>query len=311
MRKLLKRFLHNWKIKISVFFLAFLLWFFVVHIQTYETVIDVPIQLTKLKPGKIIVSEIPKTVKVRFSGLGKDLQVIKYLSHPYLELDLHTINYFYDYPLQLSFIILPSGVHVIPESFTESDTVKVLLEDIENSVVPITAKIDLRPQSGHTRVGLVKIQPDSVIITGPRSRVRSIQCIETEERIYLNASKSISEKINLMNPHPKWITMEPSKANISFTIDKIAERTLKRVPINAEKTPSGRMAVMEPSVVDVWLRGSANLLASLTVDSVKATVSLSDWKQNQRNYPVDIVTPKDVELLRYEPQRVRIRLEVR
>lgn len=262
----------NWKIKLNTVILACILWLFVVHNQHYETYLDIPLVPTHLRQNKIIVSDIPKTVPVRFAGSGKDLQILKFLATPYIDLDLHTINYFYDYPIRLEFVVMPSGSRATPIAIGEPDTVKILLEDLEEKYLPVKPAITFNTEPGYTQVGGIRVSPESVLVRGPRKQVRSLSFVETETRKFPDLAKSIRSYLQVEKPESTLLTLDPSEVSIRIEVDKIAERTFKHIPVLPDKKMQGRRMIVEPSRVEVTLRGSAKVLTALTSDSIHAYV---------------------------------------
>ena len=303
-----KRIKRNWQVKLYMFLLAVILWFFVVTNQVYETGLDVPLDIIELKPSKILVSDVPKVVSVRFSGRGKDLLILKYFQQPRMEVDVHTINYFYDYPLQTEFIVIPPGIDAQPLYIIGPDTVNIRLEDELVQRLPIYPRVEVRPEAGYLVSHPVTTNPDSVTVVGPQSLVRRLRSIDSEERIFVGLRESTEQMVPLVVPD-KRIRLNPTQVQASVKIDKIGERLLARVPIQVLQAPLGRSVILEPSVVDLRVQGPTERLAQLTMDSVMVTLNLARWRPEIRDYQPTVSLPDGIEMMNLNPDLVRVRLE--
>lgn len=308
-QKIVRAFTHQWYVKIYVFLLAIVLWALAVSNQSYETIMDIPLVPVQIKSNKIIVSDIPPTVRVRFTGLGKDLLYMRYMQHGRVELDLHTINYFYDYPLQLNYVITPPGLEVTPQSIIAPDTVYIRLEDLETRRMPVLANVEVEPRSGYTMAAPVSVFPESVTVSGPRTIMRRMQYLMTDSLQFADIRRVTHETIPLQIPD-ETLTVSPSEVAITIDVDRIAQRELERIPVGAIHIPSGRRVQMEPSRIDVIVTGPAKVLAELSADSIDAFVNLREWTPERREYTPEFRLPQWVELMRSVPERVRVRVEV-
>lgn len=294
--------------KLYMFILAIILWFFVVTNQVYETGMDVPLDIIEMKPNKILVSDVPTSVAVRFSGSGKDLLIMKYFQPARLELDIHTINYFYDYPLTTDYVVTPPGLDVQPLYIIGPDTVNVRLEDEQMQRLPVIPRIEVRPEAGYTLSKPVSTSPESVTVVGPQSVIRRLRSIESEERIFVGLREPTQQDVPLVVPD-KRVRVTPSHVQTEITIDKIGERLLQRVPVVAQQVPEGRSVILEPSTVDVRVQGPSERLAQLTTDSIMVSLDLSRWQSDVRDYEPTVALPSGIDLMYLNPDLIRVRIE--
>ncbi|MBD3166142.1 hypothetical protein GF324_06070 [bacterium] len=310
-RFLLRPLTHRWPVKLNVLILAAMLWVFVAGNQTYEVEMPVEINPVKTRPGKVVISEIPRYATARVSGTGKDLVVLKYIQHPVLELDLHTIREYYNYPLKTEFVITPPGMNVRVESILEPDTVYVRLGNRVSKRVPVEPQVTVQPKMGYTLLQDIEVVPDSVTVSGPTDLMRSIQAISTEERTFVDVHKRmVEDEVPLELPEDDALSVEPKIVLVRLHLDRIAEHTMERIPVGAVRVPLGRRASVEPSRIDVILQGPASKLAALEQDSIDAFVNMTQWSGDQKMYSPRIRLPDRIELVRTIPDKVRVRMEV-
>lgn len=298
----------NWQLKLYMLLLAVVLWVFVVTNQVFEIVLDVPLDIVDQKPNKVLVSEVPNTIAVRFSGLGRDLVILKYIQTPRVELDIHTINYFYDYPIQTAFVNVPPGLEAEPIAIVGTDTIEVRLEDVLERLLPVVPQVTPSPALGYMISGPVIATPDSVTVFGPQSVVRRLRRVRTDTVRFNALERTLQENVALLPLDPK-VRISPSTVRVTVPIDKIAQREIERVTVEAVGVPLGREVIMEPSTVDVLVDGPAKRLAELNGDSVHVTVDLYNWDPARREYDLKVTTPEGIEPVGTEPEVVGVRLE--
>ncbi len=308
MNRLLKKFPKDWQLKIYMLLLAILLWTFVVTNQVYEIVMDVPLDIVNMKPNKVLVSDVPQAIPVRFSGIGRELLILKYIQVPRVELDIHTINYFYDYPIRTAFVSVPPGLDVQPIAIVGQDTMNIRLEDVLERVLPVRPIVEAQPALGYMISGDVHATPDSVTVFGPQSAVRRLRIVRTDSAHFQGLDRTTQDNVQLA-PLGTNIRITPSSVRITVPVDKIAERRMTRISLVAQGTPLGREVLMEPSTVDVTIGGPAKRLAQMTDDSITAIVDLYSWDPEVREYPVNLTLPPGIDAVETEPNQIRVRLE--
>jgi len=311
LHRILKPLANQWQVKLYILLLACLLWIFVVNNQTFEDTFSIPIESVNIAPGKILMSDIPDEALVRFSGKGKDLLVMKFIQSPRLLLDLSNINYFYNYPLQKTNVHVPLGIESVAEHVIMPDTVRIILEDVIAESVRVVPNVAVSTEAGFTLVGEITTLPRIIEVSGPKSLVRGLREIGTEERIFPDLTNSLDEVIPILLTDPERMTATPASVRLIVEVDRYSERRLERIPVGAIKVPRGRQVSVEPSVIDVILRGPMRRLATQSEDSIDAFVNIALWEPTQREYSPEFNLPDGIEVIRVEPERVRVRVEIR
>lgn len=303
-----KRFRQDWHIRAYMLLLAILLWVVVVMTQVYETTVNVPVRALNVSPDMILVSDIPETIPARFSGQGKDLFVLTFFRPAHLELDMQVVDEDFDYPLHTGLIIIPAGLAVVPMVLPGQDVIPVSLEERMTIFLPIEPEVEVRTRPGYVPGETTDVQPDSVRVTGPKSMVSRMKKVLTEERVYVGISESFVESVELLSP--ERVDLLPTSVELSITVNRLGERVLNRVPLVASGFAPSWQIILEPSVVDVRVKGISSRLASLTPDSIRAWVDLSRWNRNQNEYLPEFDLPDGVELIDVTPESIRVRAEV-
>lgn len=111
-RPLLRRWTVNWGLKLSALALAVLLWLMVTTAQVTTRWRTVPVEVVARDPrlGDAPGAR-PPTVRVRFSGAGRDLWRLG-ASHPAVVLSISELNVTGLYELEPRMVRLPAGLPI-------------------------------------------------------------------------------------------------------------------------------------------------------------------------------------------------------
>ncbi len=163
-------------LKLASFFIAVVLWFFVVIKGQTEVTMNVPLELKYIPRGFGVESKSVSTVMVSIKGFE---QIIKNLK-PYdikVSLDLSKakrgMNVLYITPRD---VMLPSSLTV---TAIEPSTVRIRLDEIRSKRVSVLPEITGEPSKGYS-IETVKVEPATVEIEGLRSQVDKLRYIKTE-----------------------------------------------------------------------------------------------------------------------------------
>jgi YbbR domain-containing protein len=302
------RFKSDWQIRAYMLLLAILLWVVVVMTQVYETTVNVPVRAMNVGLDKILVSELPETIPARFSGQGKDLFVLNFFRPAHLELDMQVVDQDFDYPLHTGLIEIPAGLAVEILVLPGQNVIPVSVDDRLTVMLPVEPDVEVRTRAGYVSDGTVLVDPDSVSVSGPQTQVSRMNKVLTQERIYVGLADSLIEEVDLLVP--ERVEVRPPAVQLRIPVNRLGERTLQRLQLYTIGEPPGRQIILEPSVLDVRIKGPSQRLATLTPDSIQALIDLTRWDRTRRNYSPTIILPDGLELLDTNPAIVRVRLEV-
>lgn len=297
----------NIGVKLSMFLLATLLWFLVVTERGYEYVLEIPLEAVNLKPSKVVASQLPETVKVRFQASGKELLRMQYVSHPVLKVNLATINFFYKFPLQPEMVLLPGGMEAFPLEVIEPDSIEVILDDKIEVNLPVEAIVKLDIASGYTLVGDLILDPQDVNVTGPRKKLTNLSKINTLPYEVENAKRNTELVLQLETPTEYGISISPQSVKAFVRVERLSEDTIIGIAIKVNNEPRGVTIVIEPSSVDVQLSGASSTLAAIEPADINVWVDHRELNPRiSSRVPVHVSADKPVEIKGVSPDKVRL-----
>ncbi len=308
MRSVKDIFFRNYKVKISLFLVAVFLWFFIMVGGEYEAEFDIPLEIVGKRPVKVLVDEIPKTVKIQCIDTGKQLLLFQFFSHAVLRLDISTINYFYDFPISESQIFLPGGFYPRRFSIVSPDTVPIRLDDMEIARVPIQSNVSIVPKAGYVLVGNLELSEDTVLVRGARRIVRTLREVRTDSVVYKDISGEFRAEVALAIKE-EGIFYDLEKVEVRALVDRLGEIEIPLIPVYLEAVPSGRQVISEPPKITLKVRGAVSLLKGLREDSVQAVINFQrTWTPLNKMYTPQVALPSGVELVSMSPEQVELKV---
>ncbi len=293
--------------KVQAFIFAFIfslsLWFVVNLGRDYNVTMSVPLEVTNLSDDIALSSEIPEYASVSLSGEGWNL-INVYTSPPTILLSAENqqVNLFDEIRQQIGAVSDLSVVQVDPIIVTIETEEKVTRK------VPVISRVEISLRDQYGTLGEPSFQPDSVVITGPGSKIEEIEAWETEETEVSNVARDVSMEVDLKRPERGGVRVEPS--TILYRVD-VAEFTEAeaRIPIRTRNLPSGKAVTYNPSTITV--RYVVPIEQYNDVQNTRPFFAFVDYASIEED-ETGLITPEiekatdefDVRLRNFQPTRV-------
>ncbi len=292
----------NYKTIIGVTLLAFLLWFMVKMSKVYEYDVDVPIHYINLNPDMTFVYPESTDVRIEFSGKGTDLLRLHFYSVYYqvdlsdaprhMELDLSQHPEYVNYPAELD---------VRVKSIIRPRILAVDLDKKEEKKIPVKVNYQLETPPGYILVD-TKAQPDSVLVTGPAVMFKKLDEIFTQQKEYKNAAQAFTRKIPVKRFSDYYARYEPSVVNVTFDIQRLAEKEIPNVPVTVINVPPTLQVVPLPSTATIYVKGGEKILADLEANDFKIVIDFrKEWSPGVKEVKADLITEANVLYMETRP----------
>jgi hypothetical protein len=229
--------------------------------EDYETIVNYPVRYINYPENKVLVGEVPD--KLRLTVRTKGFSVIR----SKLNLDLVPLRFNVN-----SFSLNSMGVdtfYVITE--TIKDVLSVELKDMtildispdtlffnfttiavkKVAILPVLSLHDKFFRQQFMLNGKIELVPDSIIISGPRSYVDSINHVLTESINYTNLSDTAINEFKLKAVD--LITFSQQKIMVTIPVDRFTEveDRLTVIPVNV---PDSLNMIAIPGQISVTYR---------------------------------------------------------
>ena len=264
---------------------AIFLWMYVKLGDTYKYSLDIPVEPVNVKPGKTVKNELPQNITILVEGKGSSLMglLLFWKSDIKFPLDLSTIEYFWDCELNnyLNWIKLPPGYEkVVIKEITKPEFVTIELDKLLEKKVPLEPEeITVIPSEHYVQVGKIQFMPDSILISGPASKISKIDRIVTETLKYKNKKKPFEDYALIKKEYEGLFTYSLEEVNFRVDVQVLGERVLEAVDVVVTDIPAGYKVRVEPGTVNVKIRGGINFINSISKNDITVEIP---WKKEWR-----------------------------
>ncbi|MFH0765895.1 MAG: CdaR family protein [Calditrichota bacterium] len=298
---------ENLRVKFGLLILASALWFLVITQQTYEYILNVPIAVSDLQPGKIVASALPAHAKVRIQGTGRELLRLIFFTHPVLTLNLSALGDRQKLDLRPEMVTLPGGLNAVALEVSFPDSLEIHLEPLLEIELPIKLRAALNTSAGYVVIGEPHLNPNLVKVIGPYDVVIKLKYLETQSITLNNLRRNTEITVDLKENPSFGVTYSAQSVNALINVERLVERPLVGIPVKVKNLPPGRETTLEPSVIDVQISGPFGLVGEATIDEVDAWVDYNEYLPLKSNrVPVHAQIESPLEVSQISPQELRL-----
>jgi len=294
---------QNIVLRIGAFGLAVVLWLFVVSGNTYEWVLNIPLEVRNLSAQKALREEVPQTAQVKFKGSGRalfkafllkdfydDFKLVIDLEKISEEYDFYLNDYYESYP---SKIVIPPGLDIQYVEVVYPNEIHISLDDVLSKTVPVRPLLTVTPAPGYDQVGDMTYRPKTVSIAGPKEMVSKINYVETEPDTILATTNSVQRNLPLKSLG-RLIQFSVQAISCKVDVQAISERIIPEVPVNVVNVLPGLRAFVNPKTVSLTIVGGVDYIAKITPDDIQAVVDFQKvWDPKRQFYQPEITVPNE------------------
>lgn len=263
-------------LKTFLFFLGFstVIWIFVQFSKQYTVPVELPLSYINVPKDKLLDGENPETINLRVRDYGFNLTRYRLLP-PSIEIDLEKARVESGqlvYNLEQE---KPAIVNQLNLGFDElaflQNTLRINYEQKAVKTVNIVSNIGLNFAVGYSALEEVKLQPDTVRISGPANILDTLTEIRTESLKLNSINSDLKGTVNLDKSGLERVTLFQDKVNYSLRTDKFTEGKIE-IPIELQNVPKGNNVAIFPKEVIVFYQVSLNDFDKIKPTSFKVVV---------------------------------------
>lgn len=313
--------------KILVFsfflFMATFFWFLSVLSKAYTTTISYPVAYDNFPTDKMLVNqkELPTHLSIEINAYGFTLLRHKLTaSFSPIEINIEQLK-LHRYPKDSTHFFLltantqariakqlPSEIDILD---VWPDTIHFQLADVEYKKVVVIPDIDLDLTQQFFLRSPIETQPDSILITGPREVIKTIDTIYTKHYKWSGIESKVTRKAHLKAIENVRFSQET--VSLTIPVEQFTEKRLS-VPITIINRPDSLTLKTFPAKADLSFMVSFSDYDQISPKDFLLTVSFSedlldtDLAPNRLNVKV-MKNPDHIRYLRYSPQKVEYIIE--
>ena len=184
------------------------------------------------------------------------------------------------------------------------ESISFNVEKIGQKEVKIVPSLNIGFKENYGLASPIKIYPESTIVYGPKSYLKNIKEVYTENINYSKLDKKVSDKIKLKEIDGFFFRDNSIMVNID--IQQIVEKTFDNVFVEIKNVPAGEEVILFPNKISVGLRGGIDVLGKLTSNDIKPFVLYNDiLKDTNEMITPRLVLAPDINVLFLKPTDVK------
>ncbi|WP_026837940.1 CdaR family protein [Gillisia sp. JM1] len=271
-------------LKTFSFFLGFsaVIWVVVQFSKEYTEVIEMPIIYTNLPKDKILVGDTPKTLDLRIRDRGFYIAWNRVFPQK-ITIDISDASeegksLVYDLELQKAAILSQLDLDYEKVVFLQKN-IKISFEQRAVKKVAILSSIDLSFAVGYSALEEIKLQPDSIMVSGAATILDTLKMIKTKSLKINNISNDVKGKVKLETGNLKEVSLYQEEVNYSVRTEKFTEGKVE-IPIKLLNVPEGTNVVIFPKDVVIYYQVSLKDFEKIDSSSFLVAVDFKNAKDS-------------------------------
>jgi len=304
------KFTNNWKVVLISIMGAATFWLFRALNKSHSALISYPIEFVFNVDSTVIMNPLPTTIKIDVSSGGWNL------FRRTLIFSIDPIQVELDNPSEVNFLtqsflspIVEDQLKGLTINYIVTDTLFLSIErKITKRMILKVDSLSLPLEEDYQLMSNITIQPDHVVLTGPKSIINSFESdlyITLDEN---NIDEDFNGRVEVPIVFEDLIKSYPSEVNVSFEVDKFKNVKIG-VPIILQNFPSNRVATLLDSIVDVTYRVKESFKEDFSSEDFYVVLDYDFLKTDSLGVPVLIKYPDTLRTVSIDSQKVRFRYE--
>jgi YbbR domain-containing protein len=283
----------NWKAVILCLLAAAIFWLFNAFNKSQSSTIRFPLRFDYDYQRYVAVKPLPHQININVTGSGWEL-IRKTLGMKLPELVIPV-----ERPLETKKIpsgsitpLLASQLGNLTINYISIDTLRLLLEERTRRTFRLAVDLNkVRFKEGYGITGAVDIVPDSVVIDGPRSIVRSIPDTISVPLLAAGISKSFRDEVEVPLFNSEAVQRNPPVVSIRVEVGEV-ETLEVMVKVNVVRKPRTQKALADSvkALIQIPVKQHNDFQ-----DQLPGIQAMIDWnnveKKNTKIYPTVIGLP--------------------
>ena len=297
-------------LKTFSFFLGFsaVIWVVTQFSKEYSEVLEMPIIYTNLPKDKIIVGDTPKTLDLRIRDRGFYIAWNRMFPQN-ITIDVSDASeqgksLVYDLEQQKTSILSQLDLDYEKVVLLQKN-IKINFEQRAVKKVAVSSAIDLSFAVGYSALEEIKLQPDSVMVSGSVSILDTLSTIMTKPLKINNISNDVKGKIKLQTEYLNEVSLYQDEVSYSVRTEKFTEGKVE-IPIKVLNVPEGTNVVIFPKDVVIYYQVSLKDFEKIDSSSFLVAVDFKNARDSDGILIAQIMEePSQVNNIRLNEKKIQ------
>jgi len=285
-------------------------WLFRALNKSHSALISYPIEFVFNIDSTVVMNPLPTTIKIDVSSGGWNL------FRRTLIFSIDPIKVELDNPSEVNFLtqsflspIVEDQLKGLTINYIVTDTLFLSIErKITKRMILKVDSLSLPLEEDYQLMSNITIQPDHVVLIGPKSIINSFESdfyITLDEN---NIDEDFNGRVEVPIVFEDLIQSDPSEVNVSFEVNKFKNVKIG-VPIILQNFPSNRVTTLLDSIVNVTYRVKESFKEDFSSEDFYVVLDYDFLKTDSLGVPVLIKYPDTLRTVSMDSQKVRFRYE--
>lgn len=276
---------NNRKIRVFLFFLMLtsVFWILIQLSKTYTTTIFFNVEYINLPKTKLLQSKPLNKIEILVKGQGFYLMRLKLFPKKLL---LNTSNIAPSkkgYYVVLNSQISNFNAQLQSNSEVISCTPDSIFFDLGNVVIkklPVKSNIAVNFKVGYNFINSIKIEPDSVVVSGPENIIDTVYEINTEKLQLNDVFENVNLNLNVLNfSANNGVSLAVNEVKLTGLVDKFTEGKFI-IPVNVINVPNTLTITTFPKEVELIYQAGIKNFNSVSLGNFDITYNFNQYKND-------------------------------
>lgn len=289
---------------IAAFLFSAILWVSVSLSNDYFTTVSIPLKITNIPSGYSLATDLPDKINIKVRGAGWKLVGVNILPEDAFMVSAGNdsgkkfVSLFNSLSENRWLVSDIQVMEIIP------DTISFYIEKVATRVLPVVSNVEMNFRAGFGLAQDVKLYPDTIIVTGPKSIINKLSEIKTVRKSFSSLDSRLIEKVELENI--PGTTYSINQVSVEMNVQKIVDKRIDDIFVKVLDVPTDRDVVVIPNKINISVRGGINILGRLNKEDFDAYVYFRDVVfDTLGSVKPNISLPNNTVLVDVKPERLR------
>lgn len=289
--------------------LSTLFWILTILSKDYTTTIRYKADFVDLPDDKLLIEDKNPDLHLQVIAPGFTILAHHLSFRKHLPLSVSTFipkkkgnkwNYYWLAKQSISQLqeLLPANMQLL---HVQPNRIDVLLDEKYERVIPIQIKTDFSFKDLFRQKGTIKLDPSTIIISGPKAVVEVFSSISTENLKIDDINSSCSGTISIEPLNHSELNYSLSEVNWELSVEQYTEGEIK-LPLSIKNVPKNYKIKLFPDEVVVKYLVSLDKFDLVKKDMFSTNIIFDNSK---KRLPIELVRQADfIENIRLKPEKV-------